>query len=220
MLHVFALVIGKVHKSVDIFRGPNKISLPLYHTSTLSLWNTTMHPALHNRRIPKSKVIARCGMMWPTNGWGRPGTTTSHVWVDLTWQPLGRLTVSGLVAGCLFGTSTLSLTKTDVALVSGIPCASLMSIFLVCRAKLAIPRKGGRDKMFDVITVMLSSLPLLQAKSTLVGSRGAETKSLNLCDMLSSAPPRHVGGNWVLCCPFVLDPYTPYNAAFSQVDPT
>lgn len=47
-LFTCAGAIGNVHRSVDIFLGPTKIIFPLYCTSTLSLWNTTMHPALHS----------------------------------------------------------------------------------------------------------------------------------------------------------------------------
>ncbi len=36
--------------------------------------------------------------MCPTNGVVKPGTTTSHVCVDLTCIPSGRLIVSGVVA--------------------------------------------------------------------------------------------------------------------------
>jgi hypothetical protein len=83
MSHFF-VVNGNVHKSFNRFRGPIKISFPSYHTLTLSIWNTTIHPTLHNGQIPKREAIARFGMMCPTNGLGRPGTTTSHVYVDFT----------------------------------------------------------------------------------------------------------------------------------------
>jgi hypothetical protein len=55
MFHL--LVKGNVHKSMDIFLGPTKISLPSYHTLTLSLWNTSVQPALHNGWIPKSEAM-------------------------------------------------------------------------------------------------------------------------------------------------------------------
>ncbi len=81
MLHYF-VVNGNIHKSVNRFRGSIKISFLSYHTSTLSIWNTTMHPALHNGWIPKREAIARFGTMCLTNRLGRPGTTTLHVCVD------------------------------------------------------------------------------------------------------------------------------------------
>ena len=118
--------IGNVHKSVDAFRGPTKITFPLYCTSTLSLWNTTTQPALHRGRIPNSDAMARSGMTWPVNGRGNPGTTTSHVCVDRTCRPSGRLTVRGPFAIWRFGTGMPSCMKMDVAPVSAMPCVGSM----------------------------------------------------------------------------------------------
>ncbi len=111
-----------------------------------------MHPALHKGWKLNRDAIARFGTMCPANGRGKPSTTTLQVWVDLTWWQSVRITVSGFVAGCLLGTGTPSLTNTDAAPVSAIPCASSMLIILVRGAK---PTCWEQDKMLDVITVVL-----------------------------------------------------------------
>ena len=88
-------VIGNVHRSVDMFLGPIKITFPLYCTSTRSLWNTTTHPALQSGRMPNRDAMAKSGITCPVSGFGSPGTTTSHVCVERTCRPSGRLTVRG-----------------------------------------------------------------------------------------------------------------------------
>ncbi len=94
------------HNSVDLYWGSVKIILPSYHTTHLHFLNTTIHPALHNGRMPKSNMMAKLGTICPTRGLERPGTTTSHVCIDCTLRPLGRLTVNGCVASLLLATGT------------------------------------------------------------------------------------------------------------------
>ncbi len=142
MLHFF-IVNGNVHKSVDRFRGSIKISFPSYHTSTLFIWKTTMHPTLHNGWIPKRKARARFGTMCPTNRLGMPGTTTSHMCVDCTWRPSGRLTDNGFLAGCLFTTGTPFCTKTDVTPVSAMPWDTFILMHCVRGTNPATSVVGG-----------------------------------------------------------------------------
>ncbi len=179
MLH-FIIVNGNVHKSVNKLCGPIKISFPSYHTSTLSIWNTTMHPALQNGWIPKREAIARFGMMCRTNGLGRPGTTTLHVCVDFTCCPSGRFTVNGFLAGCLFTTGIPYCTKTDVAPVSAMPWDTSILMCCMRRTNPATSVVGGWDETFNVTTIALLSSALLHTRLMVVGSRGAETKILNL----------------------------------------
>jgi hypothetical protein len=122
------LIIGNIHKLVDTFHDCIKIIFPSYQTSHLSLSNMTMHLALHNGQMPKSKAIVKLGTMCPMRECGRPGTTTLQVCVDLTLRPSGRLTVIRWVAGLLLASGTPSFTKTDVAPVSAMPSTSLISI--------------------------------------------------------------------------------------------
>ena len=81
---------------------------------------------------------------------------------------------------------------------------------------------------FDVITVTSSSI-VSEIKS--VGSKGAETKSLNLFAIKAFAPNRHMlprpppnavcfCGICVLCSPFVQGPYAAKLAEFSRVYPS
>jgi hypothetical protein len=123
----WSCVIGNIHRSVDMFLGPTKIIFPLYCTSTWSLWNMTTHPALQSGRMPNKDAIAKSGITWPVSGCGSPGTTSSHVCVERTCLPLGRLTVRGSIATQRFGIGTPSWTKMDVATVSAMPCDGLMS---------------------------------------------------------------------------------------------
>jgi hypothetical protein len=73
----------------------------------------------------------------------------------------------------------------------------------------------AKRETFDVMTVASSSKVYA---INWVGSKGAETKSLNLCANDAFSPNRHMGprpppniacfwGNCVLCCPFVQGPY-------------
>ncbi len=81
-----------------------------------------MHPALHNTLIPKSDAIAKFGTICPVNVVGSPGMLMSHICIDLTCLPSGRLIVNGFVAGRLFSTLTPSMTNMDVAPVSAMAC--------------------------------------------------------------------------------------------------
>ncbi len=174
-----------------------------------------MQPALHKGRILNSNAIAKWGTMWPTKGVGKPGTMTSQVWVDFTWRPSGRFTVKGWDARRRFGTGTPSFTNTEVAPLSAIPCESSMSIVMFCGAK---PASCVGNETLDVATVASTLTSVVQFNNNWVEFRGAETKSLNLCAVNTSAPPRHMGagngpiGNCVLCCPLV--------HKFSRVYPT
>jgi hypothetical protein len=173
--------------------------------------------------------MAKSGMTWPINGFGRPGTFTSHVCVEWTCLPSGRLTVSGRSATCKFGTGMPCWIKMDVAPVSAMPSVGSISICLGLLARKAVSEEkfgaGRVPRAFDAFTV--TSLSTASVISW-VGSKGAaETKSLNLCASNASAPPCHMlpcpppkycfCGNCVLCCPFVPGPYMAKLTAFLRV---
>ncbi len=132
-------------------------------------------------------------MTWPINGFGRPGTITSHVCVERSCLPSGRLTVRGHTATCRFGTGMPCWINIDVAPVSAMPSVGLMSIGLGLLASSAVfvERWGtGRvPRAFDVFTVTSS---LTASVIRWVGSKGTETKLLNLFAMFASAPPCHM----------------------------
>ena len=65
-----------------------------------------------------SEVVFSAGMMCPVSVPGNPGIVMLHTCIDLTFLPSGRFTVRGFVVTHLFTTSTPSITKMDVALVS------------------------------------------------------------------------------------------------------
>ena len=113
---------GSVHKSADRSLLPFKIMFPLYHTSHLVLVNRTLHPELHNTLIPINNAMDNFGTMCPTNTFGSPGIVMSHVCVDITFVPSGRLMVSGQMAGHRFLHGVPSMMKIEVDPVSAIAC--------------------------------------------------------------------------------------------------
>ena len=67
-----------------------------------------------------SDATVKDGTMFPNKPVGNPGIIMSKTCVDLTFFPSGKLMMSGLVAMRLLSTSTPSIIKMDVALVSAI----------------------------------------------------------------------------------------------------
>ncbi len=125
-----SVLMGSVHRSVDGSFFPHKIMFPLYHTLHLFLVNNTLHPASHRTLIPINHAIVNLGTTCPTSTFGRPGIVMSHVCVDFTFVPSGRLMVSGRMAGHMFLHSVPSMMKIEVAPVSAIACEAAMAIAL------------------------------------------------------------------------------------------
>jgi hypothetical protein len=122
--------IGSVHRSVDGSFFPLSIIFPLYHTSQFVFVKTTSHPASHSTRMPINDAIDNFGTTCPTNTFGSPGIVMSHVCVDFTFDPSGRLIVSGRIAGCRLSHGVPSMMKIDVAPVSAIASDDAMAIAL------------------------------------------------------------------------------------------
>jgi hypothetical protein len=159
----------------------------LYHTLHLFLVNSTLHPALHRTLIPINDAIVNLGTTCPTSTFGRPGIVMSHVCVDLTFVPSGRLMVSGRMAGRKFLHGVPSMMKIEVAPVSAIACDAAMAIALRycgfgapnnCFAAVAIVvplvtcPMGMFDKsciQFNVTIVLSSSFTFVVALIILVG---------------------------------------------------
>ena len=118
--------IGNVHKSVAASFKPRKMTLPSYITSHLSSSNVTVHPALQSGRMPINEATARFGTTRPTRIVGSPGIMMSHVCVDITRRPSGKLIVIGRSAIFLLTTSAFSMMNIDVAPVSAIACVDAM----------------------------------------------------------------------------------------------
>ena len=121
---------GSVHRSVDGSFFPLNITFPLYHTSHFVLVNKTSHPALHRTLIPINDAMENLGTTCPTSSFGSPGIIMSHVCVDFTFVPSGKLIVSGRTAGCRFLHGVPSMMKIKVAPVSAIACDAAMAITL------------------------------------------------------------------------------------------
>jgi hypothetical protein len=129
VVHIPSPVIGRVHRSVLGSLYPCKIILSFYRTTLFLSSNVTVHPALHNTLMPNSDAILIPGTICPINTVGRPGMVMSHVCLDLTLLPSGRLIVIGLMVGFIFSMGVPSITKIDVAPVSAIACNTSMSMF-------------------------------------------------------------------------------------------
>ena len=95
-------LIGSVHRSVDGSFVPLNMTFPLYHTSQFVFVNTTSHPASHRTLMLINNAIDNFGTTCPTNTFGIPGIVMSHVYVDFTFVPSGRLIVSRCIAGWRF----------------------------------------------------------------------------------------------------------------------
>ena len=121
---------GRVHRSVDGSFFPRKITFPLYHTLHFFLVNNTLHPASHKTLIPINNAMDSLGTTCPTSTFGSPGIIMSHVCVDITFVPSGRLMVSGCTARRKFLHGVPSMMKIEVAPVSAIACNAAMAIAL------------------------------------------------------------------------------------------
>ena len=81
-----------------------------------------MHPSLHNIRIPTSDATVSLGTMWPSNTCGNPGISRSHICVDFTIVPSGKLLLRRFVVGHIFFMGVFFMTITNVAPVSATAC--------------------------------------------------------------------------------------------------
>ena len=126
----FVALMGSIHKSVDGSLLPRKITFLLYITSQLALVNTTVHPALHSTWMPINDAIVNLGTMCPVKVTGRPGIVMSHMCVDFTLLPSGKLIVSGHDEGRKLLTGVPSMIKMDVAPVSAIAWSVIIVIAL------------------------------------------------------------------------------------------
>ena len=90
--------------------------------------NTTPHPELHRTLIPINDAIDSLDTTCPTRIFGSPGIVMSHVCVDITFVPSGRLIVSGRTARSRFLHGVPSMMKIEVAPVSAIACDAAIAI--------------------------------------------------------------------------------------------
>ena len=93
--------------------------------------NRFLHPVLRSTLIPINDAVNSCRTMCPVNTIGRPEIVMSHICVDLTLLPSGRLMVSRVVAGHKFSTGVPSLMNMDVPPVSAI--ASVVATVIALR---------------------------------------------------------------------------------------
>ena len=177
MLSSVVALIGSVHKSVAGSLNPCTIIVLLYITSHFALVNTMVHPASHSTRMPINDAIVNLGTMCPVKITGRPGIVMSHMCVNFTLLPSGKLIVNGCDEGCKSLTGVPSMINMEVAPVSAIAWFILIAIALRycwlgepnnCGAVAAKDERGKAGHIFsglcaaeleqlDVGTVTLSS---------------------------------------------------------------
>jgi hypothetical protein len=152
--------------------------------------NNTVHPSLHNTLIPTRDATVSLGTMCPSNTCGNPGISRSHICVDFTTVPSGKLMLSGFFVGRTFCIGVPFMTIILVAPVSATACVMGIDGLLGCTLDAHICCLWF-DK-FSVTTVMSSwSTPLFWVGYK-VGSEPNEFKHLT---STFSAPHRHILGN-------------------------
>ena len=135
--------------------------------------------------------------MCPSNTCGNPGISRSHICVDFTIVPSGKLILSGFVVGLTFFIGVSFMTNMDVAPVSATACVMAIDGFLGCilDAHICCCWFNTVSRRFDKfpLTIVMSSLstPLFW-----VGYKGGfETNDFKHLSSTCSAPHRHILGN-------------------------
>ena len=119
--------------------------------------NVTVHPTSVRTRIPKSEAMESSGMMWPVNVTGRPGMSTSHMCVDITFRPSARATLSGCLVGRLLVTGVPSMMKIYVAPESAIAVADDVGSAALAKSMVSGGDIASRGDTLEAITVTTSS---------------------------------------------------------------
>ena len=149
-----------------------------------------MHPSLNNILIPTSDSTVSLGTMCPSNTCGNPGISRSHICVDFTIVPSGKLILRGFVVGRTFFIGVLFMTNTDVAPVSATACVMVIDGFLRCTLDAHICRCWF-DKLS--VTTVMSSMSMTMFW---VGYKvGSETNEFKHFTSTCSAPHHHILGN-------------------------
>ena len=130
LLSAVVALIGSIHKLVAGSLNPRKITCLLFITSHFDLVNTTEHPALYSTRMPINDAIVNLGTMCPVKIVGRPSIVMSHMCVDFTLLPSGKLIVNGCNEGRKLLMGVLSMINMEVALVSAIDWLIFIAIAL------------------------------------------------------------------------------------------
>jgi len=94
--------------------------------------------------------------MCPSNTCGNPGFSRSHICVDFTIVPSGKLILREFVVGRIFFIGVFFMNNTDVTPVSATACVMGIDGFLGCTLAAHICRRWF-DK-FPVTTVMSSTV--------------------------------------------------------------
>jgi hypothetical protein len=112
----------------------------------------TLHPALQRTYMPISEAIDKPGTICPVRIIGRPGMLMSHMCVECTISPSGRLMVRWSSAGWMLDMGVPAIMKMDVAPVLAMACVSVNVSTLGTPFWRAEAMSLVRD-LFNVITV-------------------------------------------------------------------
>jgi hypothetical protein len=130
LLSAVVELIGSIHRLVAGSLNPRIITCLLYITSHFGLVNSTEHPALHSISMPINDAIVNLGTICLVKIVGRPGIVMSHMCVDFTLLPSGKLIVNGCGNGRTLLAGVPSMINMEVALVSVIAWFILIAIVL------------------------------------------------------------------------------------------
>jgi hypothetical protein len=162
-----------------------------------------VHPASVRARIPNREAMDNSGTMCHTRVVGRPGSTMSHICVDIIRRPSANATLRGQVVICLLRTGVPSITKISVAPKSAIASLGAM-VNAVCRLDCLVRALAENTVWYvvevpletlDVMTVMSSSsmVMLLMGVYVIVGSNAVAITENGLHLQATSLPiaPNH-----------------------------
>lgn len=112
-------VMGRRHRLVTGSRSPRRTMCCWYQMQHVVSLKVAVHPALHKVLTDMRDAWARPGMTCArVAACGRPGMSRLQVWLEVSFEPSGRVTVIGLLAITLLMTCVWGIMKWPVAPVS------------------------------------------------------------------------------------------------------
>ncbi len=153
-------VMGRVQRLVAGSLVPCKKTLVWYLTSHLVSVKITLQPTLHSTRKLIREAMDNPGTICPMRIIGSHGMMMSHMCVERTMSPFGRLMERGSVAGHMLLMGMPAISNMDVAPMSAMECLFANAIAL------GRPRQSANAKLcsldlFVVTTVVSLSVLVL-----------------------------------------------------------
>lgn len=112
-------VMGRRHRCVTGSRSPRRTMCCWYQMQHVALLKVAVHPASHKVLTDMRDEWERPGMMCArVAACGRPGMSRLQVWLEVSTEPSGRVTVIGVLSSALLMTCAWGRMKWPVAPVS------------------------------------------------------------------------------------------------------